>query len=402
MVQPYLIVISGQDQPGITREVLKTLPSSDSILDVQQILSEGMLTLHVVVSSKEEIDLIQNSLLKNLAAFSLDVSVHRANERILKNSTDQLVVTLMSQNLQVESLLLVTESILSLGGNIDSIERIATYPVTAIEFRVSRGDIDKLRLSLSEIAITHHLDLAVQKGSLQRRGRHLIVLDVDSTLIQEEVIDLLGKSRGCESEIAAITDKAMQGDLDFELALRKRVQLLSGMPVSKLSEISSSITLTPGARTLIRVLKYLDYSVVFVSGGFDFVVRKLAEELGADGFEANQLEIVDGYVSGRLVGPIIDRKRKATALEDFARQFVIPMERTIAIGDGANDIDMLNLAGLGIAFNAKPLVQKKADTSINVPYLDSILYLLGITRLEIEQLNRELGISSFPPDQTIE
>ena len=396
MVQTYLIVISGHDQPGITRAVLRTLPSLDSIIDVQQILSEGMLTLHVVVRSMEEMNAIERSLLENLKPFSLDVSVHRANQEISQNSPDQLVVTLMSPSLKAESLLVVTESILSLGGNIDSIERIATYPVTALEFRVSQGDIDQLRLFLSEIAITHHLDLAVQRGSLQRRGRHLIVLDVDSTLIQEEVIDLLGKSMGCENAIAEITEKAMRGDLDFESALRERVQLLTGMPFSKLAEIYSSITLSPGARTLIRVLKYLDYNVVFVSGGFDFVVQQLAEELGADGFVANKLEILNGYVSGNLVGNIIDRSGKAKALRDFAEKFSIPMARTIAIGDGANDIDMLNLAGLGIAFNAKPLVQKKADTSINVPYLDSILYLLGITRLEIEQLNRELGFNSFP------
>ncbi|MFZ9692984.1 MAG: phosphoserine phosphatase SerB [Candidatus Nanopelagicales bacterium] len=399
MLRTYLIVISGHDQPGITREVLRTLPSLDSIIDVQQILSEGMLTLHAVVRSMEEMNVIERSLLENLKPFSLDVSVHRANMEVLQNSPDQLVVTLMSPNLKAESLLLVTESILSLGGNIDSIERIATYPVTALEFRVSQGDIVNLRLSLSEIAITHHLDLAVQRGSLQRRGRHLIVLDVDSTLIQEEVIDLLGQSMGCEREIAEITEKTMRGDLDFESALRERVQLLTGMPASKLAEIYSSITLSPGARTLIRVLKYLDYNVVFVSGGFDFVVQQLAEELGADGFVANKLEILNGYVSGNLVGDIIDRSGKARALHDFAARFTIPMARTIAIGDGANDIDMLNLAGLGIAFNAKPLVQRKADTSINVPYLDSILYLLGITRLEIEQLNRELGINSFPPNQ---
>jgi phosphoserine phosphatase len=156
------------------------------------------------------------------------------------------------------------------------------------------------------------------------------------------------------------------------------------------------VTLSPGAKTLFRVLKYLDYNIALVSGGFDFIVEHLSKDLGADAFKANRLEVIDGVLTGQIQGDVIDRNAKAQALIRFAQEFDIPIERTIAIGDGANDIDMMSVAGLGIAFNAKPAVQKAADTSVNVPYLDSILYLLGITRGEIEQLNRELGAASFP------
>lgn len=396
MIRTFLVVISGYDQPGITREVLRSLPSHNTVIDVQQILSEGMLTLHVVVQSDESVESLQHLLDKNLEGFAVSVSIEEATYRDETIASNQLVVTLMARHLTVEHLALVSEAILSMGSNIDSIERIAQYPVTALEMRVSQGDVESLRLRLSELAISNHIDLAVQRGTLQRRGRHLVVLDVDSTLIQEEVIDLLGNHIGVEAEISAITQKAMRGDIDFATALRQRVGLLAGTPIKGLEGLRESITLSPGAKTLFRVLKYLDYKIALVSGGFDFIVEQLAKELGADGYVANQLEVQDGVLTGRIQGDVIDREAKARALRDFAESFEISLERTVAIGDGANDIDMIGAAGLGIAFNAKAILQDVADTSLNAPYLDSVLYLLGITRMEIEQLNRELGARSFP------
>ena len=396
MARTFLVVISGYDQPGITREVLRSLPSDNNVIDVQQILSEGMLTLHVVVQSDESIESMQGLLFKNLESFEVSVSINEAKHHDVSITSNQLVVTLMAQHLTVEHLSLVSEAILAMGSNIDSIERIAQYPVTALEMRVSQGNVDALRVKLSQIASENHLDLAVQRGTLQRRGRHLVVLDVDSTLIQEGVIDLLGKHLGVEKQISDITDEAMRGEIDFTTALRQRVKLLAGTPVENLEGLRNTITLSPGAKTLFRVLRYLDYKIALVSGGFDFIVEQLAIELGADGFVANHLAIEDGVLTGTIQGAVIDREGKAKALRDFAESFSISIERTIAIGDGANDIDMISAAGLGIAFNAKSIVQDVADTSLNVPYLDSVLYLLGITRMEIEQLNRELGARSFP------
>jgi phosphoserine phosphatase len=218
------------------------------------------------------------------------------------------------------------------------------------------------------------------------------VMDVDSTLIQEEVIDLLAERAGVLAEVSAITEAAMRGDLDFAESLRQRVALLQGLPEVVLAETASRIRLTPGARTLVRTLRRLGFRVCLVSGGFTEVITPLARQLDVDGLRANALEVSDGRLTGRLSGDIVDRAGKRQALVDFSEEFGIPLSRTIAIGDGANDLDMLDIAGLGIAFNAKPLVRAAADTSVNAPYLDSVLFLLGITREEIEEADADIGL----------
>jgi phosphoserine phosphatase len=209
-------------------------------------------------------------------------------------------------------------------------------------------------------------------------------MDVDSTLIRGEVIEMLAERAGCREQVAAITELAMRGELDFEQSLRERVALLKGLPATELTAVATSLVLTPGARTLVRTLKRLGYLVAVVSGGFTQITDGLVADLGLDFAAANTLEIVDGTVTGKLVGPIVDRPGKAAALEQFAEMAGVPLSQTIAIGDGANDLDMLGRAGLGVAFNAKPVVREAADTALNVPYLDAILYLLGITRDEID------------------
>jgi phosphoserine phosphatase len=241
-----------------------------------------------------------------------------------------------------------------------------------------------LRERVTAVANELGLDLAVQRAGLHRRAKHLVVMDADSTLLQDEVIDLLGDACGRAPEVAAITEAAMKGEIDFAQSLRQRVALLAGMPASVLEDVRAQLRLAPGARTLVRTLQRLGYVPAVVSGGFVEVLGPLMAELDVHHLEANCLEIEDGRLTGRLGGPIIDRAAKAHALERFAREVGVPLEQTVAVGDGANDIDMLSIAGLGIAFNAKPGVQEHADTALSVPYLDAVLYFLGISREEIE------------------
>jgi phosphoserine phosphatase len=222
-------------------------------------------------------------------------------------------------------------------------------------------------------------------------------MDVDSTLIQGEVIEMIAAHAGCEAEVAEITARAMAGELDFEESLRARVALLKGVPAQALERVYDDIALAPGARTLVRILRRLGYRFAIVSGGFSQITDRLAADLGIHYSAANELEVADGRLTGRVVGEIVDRAGKAAALRRFADALGLPLAATIAIGDGANDLDMLDAAGLGIAFNAKPIVQRAAPTAVNVPYLDAIMYLLGISREEIEAADAAAGIVTPSP-----
>jgi phosphoserine phosphatase len=281
----------------------------------------------------------------------------------------------------------VAGAITHVGGNIDTISRLSTYPVTSLELMVSGAKSTRLRAALSTVASQTGVDIAVEKAGLLRRSKRLIVLDVDSTLIQSEVIDCLAAKAGREAEVAAVTVAAMAGDLDFGQSLRDRVSLLEGLPAAALDEVYDQLLLTPGARTLVRTLKAMGFRCGIVSGGFTQITDRLVTLLDLDFSAANTLEIVNGKLTGRLRGELLDRRGKAEALRRFAAEFDIPLSQTVAVGDGANDIDMLAAAGLGVAFNAKPVVREKAHAALNQPYLDAILFVLGISRAEVESLD---------------
>jgi phosphoserine phosphatase len=386
-----LILLSGVDKPGITETLFQTLsPFAVNILDIEQVVIRARVILTVLIScAPAHADAIESDLEECAATLGVDIAsafeVSGATDIDVKKSL--LHVVILAQGLRPSAINAVASAIAINDGNIERIHRTASYPVTAIEFTVSGVEQSKLRTELARIGIENSIDIAISPGGLMRWAKKLVVMDVDSTLIQQEVIELLGARAGKGAEIAAITESAMRGELDFADSLRARVALLKGLPESVLTDVQSEISLTPGARTLVRTLQKLGHHLALVSGGFEPVIAPLMTELGIKHMRANNLEIKDGKLTGALSGPIIDRAGKAAALREFAALHSIALEQTIAIGDGANDLDMITLAGMGIAFNAKPAVKAAADSSVTAPYLDSVLYLLGITREEVEDLD---------------
>ena len=387
-----LAILSGRDRPGVTASLFDALRHTPcEVLDIQQIVVRGRLVLAVLLGlSADAVGDTRAIIHSEASRLGMEVETVPGASIARKDPERRRIhVTAMARHLPPGAVAELARTMAERGWNIDRIRRIASYPVTAVVFEGSGEDIADLRRELSEAAPRLGVDVAVQHAGLDRRGQRLVVMDVDSTLIQDEVIDLLAERAGALTDVATITERAMRGEIDFAESLRQRVSLLAGLPVDVLHDTAKRIRLTPGARTLCRTLHRLGFRVCLVSGGFREVITPWAELLEVDGLRANALEVRDGVLTGEVLGPIVDRQGKREALEDFARAFDIPLTRTIAIGDGANDLDMLDAAGLGIAFNAKPLVQAAADTTVNAPYLDSVLHLLGITREEIEEADAE-------------
>ena len=393
-----LVTLTGKDRPGVTSAIFSALAAAGvEVVDIEQIVLRRRLVLGILVTAPRDWKKLRDVIERTAAALDMNVEVDRGAGDNRSRAGERSHITIIGRPLLASAMAAIAGRIADSGANIDKIERMARYPVTAIELHVSGAPADRLRPLLAAEAVRQGIDLAVQRDSLHRRGIRLIVMDVDSTLIQGEVIEKIAAHAGQEAEVARVTEAAMRGDLDFEQSLRERVALLEGVPASALDSVYDSIELAPGARTMVRTLRRLGYRFAIVSGGFSQITDRLAADLGIHFARANELEIVDGVLTGRILGDVIDRAGKATALREFASEVGVPLDAVIAIGDGANDLDMINAAGLGIAYNAKPLVRDAADTSVNVPYLDAILYLLGISREQIEEADAAVGIVTPAP-----
>jgi phosphoserine phosphatase len=396
--QTLLVTVSGDDRPGVTSTLFDAIADVGAeVLDLEQVVVRGHLTLALLLSAGPQ-DLRLRGVVESVAtALGMQVTVETGSGDNAPRRGGRAAVVVIGAPLLASAVAAVATRIAAHGANIDRIRRLSRYPVTTVEFDISGANVAVLRSELSLEAAVRGVDIAVAPSGLARRGRRLVVMDVDSTLIQDEVIELLAARAGRESEVAAVTSAAMRGEIDFAESLRARVATLAGLPVTVLDEVRADIRLTAGARTLVRTMKRLGFTLALVSGGFIEIVGPLAAELGIDLAHANRLEVLDGVLTGGLVGDIVDRRGKATALRRFAAEEGLPLSRTVAIGDGANDLDMLAAAGLGVAFNAKPIVREQADTAVNVPYLDAVLYLLGISREEIEEADEADGTPTRAP-----
>lgn len=352
------------------------------IYDVEQIVVRNRLTLNVLIGVSTE-----QATIRDLLFFGWEEGLHidfEVVEATPSEPKELSIVTVLGIRVGPDDFGAVARAIADGGGNIERIFRLSRYPVLSYELTISNGDIDQIRAGLVDAAAVRDVDLAIQPEGLDRRAKRMVVLDVDSTLIQDEVIDLLAREAGVEEEVSMITASAMAGEIDFEDSLRERVALLQGLDQAAVDRVSQAITVTPGARTFIRTLKRLGMKTAIVSAGFTRFADALAADLGIDYSLSNTLDVKEGLLSGGLAGDLVDGPKKAEFLREIADRERISVNQVVAVGDGANDLHMLAAAGLGIAFNAKPIVKESADTSVSVPFLDAILFLMGIRREHVE------------------
>jgi len=391
-----LINVSGQDKPGVTSVVTAVLSRFDvTVLDIGQAVIHDQLTLGILASvpksdnSEAMISDIQTKLLDlDMQAQFLPISDKRYQDWVEQQGKSRYIVTLLARKINSEHLAAVTTVTSDFGLNIDKIVRLSgrikldeteKLGRACVEFSV-RGEPEnalQLKNALLELSSKYDIDVAYQEDSIFRRNRRLVVFDMDSTLIDAEVIDELAIEAGVGEQVAAITEAAMQGEIDFKQSFTQRMALLKGLDTSVLQSVAERLRLNEGAEHLISTLKKLGYKTAIVSGGFTFFGEYLQQRLGVDYVYANQLDIKDGLVTGQVCGDIIDGQRKAELLREIAEKEGLKLQQVIAVGDGANDLPMLGIAGLGIAFRAKPLVKASAEQSISNLGLDGILYLLG-------------------------
>lgn len=378
-----LILVSGEDRPGITESLMQTLSAfSVTIIDIEQLVIRDRLLLTVLLSLDEaHAEAITEDLGVLQEQIGLDIAIDFTHQDSSKISGETLRVVVVGNAIKPSGLAAVASQIAKLGGNISAIKRTAIDPLISIELELSipNNSLKAVQGALALVAIENKIDLAVEPGGLQRKSKRIVMLDMDSTLIEQEVINLLGQAAGKSLEIEAITDKAMAGDLDFKTALIERLSLLKGLDHNILSQVRDQITLTKGAKKLIDELHQQGHKVGVVSGGFIEVIEPILKSLEIDFYRANKLKIQDGVLTGEIDGPLIDSQAKRMALEEFADQEQVQLEQTVAIGDGANDLEMIKAAGLGIAFNAKPKVAAAADTTISNQDLSTVLLLMGIS-----------------------
>jgi len=378
-----LILVSGEDRPGITEKLMSLLSEfSVLVLDIEQLVIRGRLILTVLISLDEshasaiaaDLELLEKEI-------GFDIAIDFAEEQDSAENPANLHVVIISDSLKPASIAVVAAELSKIQANISAIRRTSSEPLTAIELDISCPDksIKEVQKLLAVVAISHKIDLAVEQGNGMRSAKRLVMLDMDSTLIVQEVIDLLAAKAGVAEEVSAITQKAMAGEMDFAQSLQARVSLLAGLNESMLSEVRNEITLTQGAEKLIQTLHLKGHKVGVVSGGFIDVIEPILKELKIDFYRANKLQILNGELTGKLEGEIIDRTAKSKALVEFAKNEGVQMSQTVAIGDGANDLDMIESAGLGVALNAKPKVAAAAATTISGSDLSAVLLLMGLS-----------------------
>lgn len=390
-----LLTLTGPDRTGIIAAVTGHIAEAGArIRDIEQSVTHTLLSLSVLIDfptgESDQKPLVKELLfLAKELGLDLDFQVISEAEYRRKTTRNAFVVTILGGEVNALALARVSHILAEHAVNIERISKLTQGQLRCVEFLITTTpelDVKAMTRKLLHAGASVGVDIAVQRESLYRRAKRLVVMDMDSTLIQVEVIDELARVAGVGEQVADITERAMNGELDFPGALRERVALLKGLKAEALEQVYRNIPLTPGARNLVTILKRLGFKTAVISGGFQFFTDRLKADLGLDYAYANGLEIVDGVVTGQVAGTIVDGARKAQLLEEIARKEGITLDQTIAIGDGANDLPMLGRAGLGIAFNAKARVREQADFHINQQNLDSILYLLGLSEREMAEI----------------
>jgi phosphoserine phosphatase len=403
-----LVHFSGPDKPGQTAGLTSIIARYDaSVLDIGQAVVHENLALGILFHLPAHGDLpaLKAALIERAHELGLQTRFKIVKQGAIKHwlhglHHNHFIITILGRSVTALQLARVSTIISAHGMNVDRIDRLSgelspddSAANACVEFGVSGDPSGELRMRAEFLAVAQELsiDIAFQRESIFRRNRRLFAFDMDSTLIQGEVIDELAKLAGVGDRVAQITEAAMRGELAFDESFRRRIELLKGLSATRVEMLLDTVPLADGAERLIRTLKLLGYKTAILSGGFNFFAQHLQQRLGIDYVHSNALEIVDGQVTGRVIPPIINGERKATLLAEIAAREGISLEQVVAVGDGANDIPMLNLAGMGIAYRAKPLVRQRADQSISNLGLDGLLYLLGVRDRDLKP--HELRVS---------